>query len=205
MTAQTLRTKLDYLKGAKAQLERQYQEARKAHILAYREAAASEEAKVFLKMAAAKTQEQIKYHITGLGTMALQAVFGEDIALDLQFSNPVEDEKINKRSNTTAKLLFLRGNNKQPVNPLDADSGGACDVASEALQVSLWTMQKPRTRNLMVRDERLKNINDPSREMHERAAEMIQQISHNPKIQMQYIIVTMLPELEDIADKVFKL
>jgi hypothetical protein len=123
--------------------------------------------------------------------MALQAVFEEDIRLDLQF--------VEHKDKTTASIKFLRGD--LLTDPMDADSGGACDIASEALRDSLWCLKKPKTRQLMIRDEPAKNINDPTREMQKRYAEMVRQISD--RLGLQFIIVTMLPELADVADKVF--
>jgi len=62
-------------------------------------------------------------------------------------------------------------------------------------------IQRPVPRKLLVLDEPFKNINDPTREMHQRAAEMVKEISQ--RLGIQFIIVTMLPELAEVADKVF--
>jgi DNA repair exonuclease SbcCD ATPase subunit len=197
MTTQTLKSKLERLRGQRDHIKQQYQETRNQYIAAYRELSATEEARALIQRAAQMTQDQIRYHITDLGTTALQAVFEDTIQLDLQFLEQKDKTVANLRF-----LRFLRGQDLVGVDPVDADSGGACDIAAEALRDSLWYLKRPRTMPTMVRDEPFKNINDPSREMQRRAAEMIRQISDRLKI--QFLIVTMLPELEEVADKVFE-
>lgn len=195
MITQTMRSKLERLRGQRDHVRAEYGRARSGYVSAYRELAASEEARALVQRAAQMTQDQVRYHITELGTTALQAVFEDQIQLDLQFQE--------QRDKTVANLRFLRGDGLVGVDPVDADSGGACDVAAEALRDSLWYLRRPRTRAVMVRDEPFKNINDPSREMQRRAAEMVRQISD--RLGIQFLVVTMLPELEDVADKVFEI
>ncbi len=194
MTPSELKSKIDKLKGARTQIQKQIGEARRTYITASRDATATEEAQAIIQDIARKTQDQIRYHVTDLGSMALNVVFSDDIRLGLDF-NP-------SRGKTEAKLAFLRGKQGISVDPLEADSGGACDIAAEALRDSLWYIQRPRTRPIMLRDEPFKNINDPTRQMHERASEMIQQISK--RLGLQFIIVTAVPELAEIADKTFR-
>lgn len=188
-----LKAKIERLKGQRKQKEREYRNAQRAYVTAYRDSVTTEAARAIIQKAAQMTQDQLRYHITELGTMALQAVFEEDIGLDLQFTE--------HKDKTVAALKFLRGG--MLTDPMEADSGGACDIASEALRDSLWYVQRPRTMTLMVRDEPAKNINDSSRDMQRRYAEMVRQVSD--RLGLQFLIVTMLPELEDMADKVFKL
>ena len=194
MTPAQLSSKVSELKGSRSTLKAQALDARKRHATAHRASKASEEAKAFLQLVAKQTQDQLRYHITELGTTALQAVFGtDDIALELEF--------VEKRGKTEAVIAF-RNAEGLLTDPLEQDSGGAADIAALALRCSLWSLQKPRTRAVMVLDEPLKNINDPTREMQAKAAEMIQLISR--RLGLQFIIVTMLQEIEDVAAKVFR-
>jgi DNA repair exonuclease SbcCD ATPase subunit len=191
MNLSDMRVNLNKLQGQRSQVARQLREARVSYIHAYRESMATEEARAIVQLVAQQTQDQIRYHITELGTMALQAVFGDDIQLDLQFTE--------QKGKTLAILSFLHGG-EQSTNPLESDSGGASDIAAFALRCSLWAMKRPRTRPTMVLDEPFKNINDPSRQMHRLAAEMVAEVSK--KLGIQFLIVTMVPELEDVADLV---
>lgn len=194
MTAAQIRTKVTELKGARFRAQADYKRTRSKYITAYRAAAATEEAKALLQKVAKQTQDQLRYHITELGSMALDAVFGNGTKLDLEFQ-----EKAGK----TVAVLQFKDSEGRPTDPLSQDSGGAADIAALALRCSLWSMQHPRTRAVMVLDEPLKNINDPSREMQRRAAEMIKQVSE--RLGMQFIVVTMLPELAEVADNVINL
>lgn len=186
-----LRAKAEQLKGQRSQLQKQLKEARHSYVSAFRSLKATEEARAFIQKVAAQTQEQIRFHITDLGSMALEAVFGPGIQLGLDFEE--------KRGKTEARLCFVRG--EERTDPLEADSGGASDIAAFALRCSLLMIQRPVPRKLLVLDEPFKNINDPTREMHQRAAEMVKEISQ--RLGIQFIIVTMLPELAEVADKVF--
>ena len=194
MTSKELRTKFDRLTGSRDTVALDLKKARLAYTKASRDLSATEEAQALLQLVAEKTQSLVRYHITELGSTALEAVFGGDIRLGLEF-------RLDK-GKTVADLFFLRGPEGKPVDPISSDSGGAADIAAMALRCSLWSLQKPRTRPIMVLDEPLKNINDDTRKMHRKAAEMIQLISK--KLRMQFLIITALPELEEVADKVFR-
>jgi len=194
MTSKELRTKFDRLTGSRDTIEADLKKARISLTLASRNLAATEEAQVLLQHVAEKTQSLIRYHITELGSTALEAVFGGDIRLGLEFRQ--------NAGKTVADIFFLRGPEGKPVSPLGSDSGGAADIAAMALRCSLWSLQRPRTRPVMILDEPLKNINDDTRKMHHKAAKMIKTISE--KLGMQFLIITALPELEDIADKVYR-
>ncbi len=194
MTTKELRTKFDRLTGSRDTAALDLKKARLAYTKASRDLSATEEAQALLQLVAEKTQSLIRYHVTELGSTALEAVFGGDIRLGLEFRQ--------NSGKTIADIFFLRGPGGKPVDPLGSDSGGASDIAAMALRCSLWSLKKPRTRPVMVLDEPLKNINDDTRKMHRKAAEMIQLISK--KLRMQFLIITALPELEEVADKVFK-
>lgn len=193
MTIKELTSTVERLKGQKLSLQRRLDEACMKSEQAQLEVKATEEAVGIIQLIASRTQDQIRYHITDLGSTALEAIFDTEIGLNLEFEE--------KRGKTEATLSFSREGQK--IEPLESDSGGAVDIASFALRCSLMSLQKPRLRPLMVLDEPFKNINDSSREMQRKAAEMVSEISK--KLGIQFIIVTMLPEFEETADKVFKI
>lgn len=196
MNLSEIKTKVERLRGQRSQLQRQLKETKTLWVRSKRDAMASEEARAFLQVCSKETQDKLQYHITELGSMALEAVFGEGIKLGLEFEE--------KRGKTEAGLSFLRRSEDiwNNTSPLEADSGGAADIAAFALRCSLWSLMRPRTESIIVLDEPFKNINDPSREMHRRAAEMVKEVSE--KLDMQFIIVTAVPELEEIADNVIR-
>lgn len=188
-----LRTKVNKLIGRKEHIEKERKATKIAYTKALRDLSASEKTQIIIQSVAKQTQEMLSYRITELGTMALQAVMEDDRKLYLDIPE--------KRGKTEAEFFFDQ--NDRLTKPLEEDSGGAADITALALRPSLWTLKKPRLRAVMVLDEPLKNINDETRIMQGKAAEMIKLIS--TKLGIQFLIVTMLPELEEVADKVIKL
>lgn len=188
-----IKTAIERLKGAKAKTAADHKAARNKYVMYYRAAAATEEAQALLQKVAKETQDQLRYHITSLGSMALDAVFGDGTTLDLEFQE--------KAGKTVAVVKFLDSNGR-PTDPLEQDSGGKADVAALALRCSMWSVKIPRPRALMVLDEPAKNINDDTREMHRKYAELVKEVS--TRLGMQFIIVTQIQELEEVADRVFR-
>ena len=146
---------------------------------------------VVVQTVAQQTQEQLEYHVSEVVSLALAAVFDDPYQLKVDF--------VLKRGQTEAELSFVRREEK--VHPLMAAGGGTVDVAAFALRVSLWSLRQPHSRACLILDEPFKNINDPSRKLHQKAAAMVKMICD--KLGIQIIMVTLLPELVDHADKVF--
>lgn len=149
-----------------------------------------EEAQVIIKEVAQITQKKFEYRISEIVTLALKAVFEEN-AYDFRV------KIIPKRGKTEAHLLFVRDENE--IDPIDASGGGAVDVASFALRVSLWALQNPRTRNVLILDEPFKNL---SANYMPKAAEMLKLISS--KLNIQIIMVTHNEKLIETSDKIFR-
>ena len=149
----------------------------------------SERAVKVIQTVAEQTQAQLQYKISELVTLALSAVFDDPYEFKAEF--------VQRRNKTECDLWFVRRGNK--VKPINASGGGAVDVAAFALRLSLWTMQKPRTRALMILDEPFKNI---SADLQYKASAMLRELSE--KLGMQFLIVTHNEILTEAADKVFR-
>lgn len=147
-------------------------------------------AQQILQESAKLTQEHLQYRIGKLVTLAMESVFDDPYRLEILFENA--------RGRTQASVHFMRGD--EAVSPLDASGGGAVDVAAFGLQVSLWTLQNPRTRPVLFLDEPLKFLKGGG--LPEKGAAMLQDISH--KLGIQIIMVSHAPELIQHADKVFQ-
>jgi len=147
-------------------------------------------AQLILQESARLTQEHLQYRIGTLVTLAMEAVFDDPYRLEVLFENA--------RGRTQASINFMRGD--EILSPLDASGGGAVDVAAFGLQVSLWTLQSPRTRPVLFLDEPLKWLKGGS--LPEKGAAMLQEISQ--KMGIQIIMVSHAPELISHADKVFR-
>jgi len=150
-----------------------------------------EKAQLIIQAAAKATQEQLSYRISELTSLALAQVFSDPYELRVTFEN--------KRGRTEAVLSFVESNGNE-VEPMEASGGGAWDVASLALRLSLWSLQKPRSRATMVLDEPFKFLHgeDPQR----RVGQMISELSKRLKV--QFIIVTQEEWGTEFADRVFR-
>ena len=152
----------------------------------------SEQAQAIIQKVAQETQKQLEWHISEIVTLALASTFDNPYTFRAEF--------IQRRGKTECDLFFERGGFR--VNPVAETGGGAVDVAAFALRVAMWSLAKSRWRNTLIFDEPFKNINDKTRKTHERVAEMVKVLSR--QLNLQFIIITMIPELEEIADRVFE-
>jgi len=195
MTTTEFRAKLEQRKGQKQQVEKSILSTQNKIEDLEAEVIDIQEAQLILQTVAVATQRELEFHISDLVSMALDSVFPDPYRLALDF--------VLKRGKSEADISFVRGDEEEKIHPLSAAGGGAVDVAAFALRVSLWSLANPRTRNVLILDEPFKNINDSTRTMHTKAAEMIKMISD--KLNLQIIIITLLPEILDTADKVFEI
>ena len=147
-----------------------------------------EKALEVVKLAALKTQEQIQYHISDITSLALSAVFPEPYELIIEF--------VERRNKTECDLFFSR--NGQRIDPMNSSGGGPIDIASFALRIASWSLQRPIRSNTIILDEPMKNL---SKEYQEQGALMLQEVSR--KLGIQFIIVTHEPVLARFADKTF--
>ena len=155
-----------------------------------KEIAFSEQAQAIIQKVAQKTQKQLEWHISEIVTLALASTFDNPYIFKAEF--------VQRRSKTECDLFFERDGFK--VDPVAEAGGGAVDVAAFALRVAMWSLAKSRWRNTLIFDEPFKNINDKTRKTQERVAEMVKVLSR--KLKLQFIIITMIPELEEVADRV---
>jgi DNA repair exonuclease SbcCD ATPase subunit len=153
-----------------------------------------EQAREVIREVGIKTQQQLQYHISDITSLALEAVFNDPYTLTVEF--------VQRRNKTECDLYFERGGNK--VDPLSASGGGAVDVAAFALRIASWSMQRPRTRNVIILDEPFKHLKGV--EANQRVLDMINEISRKMKVQIIMVSDERIPR-EDIiasADKLFE-
>jgi len=149
-----------------------------------------EKAQIIIQSVAKDTQNQITEHISDLVSMALAAVFPDPYEFNIEF--------VEKRGKTEAEISFIR--NGEKINPMQASGGGAVDIASFALRVALWSLQRPKTSNTIILDEPMKFL---SKNMIDKAGEIIKLLSE--KLKIQFIIVTHIVQLSEYADKIFNI
>ncbi len=185
-----LRIQLERLKGHKEQLEQSLETAKQGLAETHREIRKHEQAIAVVKEVGLKTQQSLQYHIADTVSMALDSVFDDPYSMLVEF--------VQRRGKTECDLMFQRG--KQVIDPLSASGGGAVDVASFALRVASWSMQRPKTRNVLLLDEPFKNLSEG---LLPKASEMLKQVSD--KLGLQIVMITHSDALIESADKVFQI
>ena len=187
---EALSKKLEQEKGKRQQLLTDIKAAKKELKLLGKDLRRHEQAKEIIKEVGLKTQENIQYHVGGITSLALEAIFPDDpYELKVNF--------LERRDKTECDLMFVRDGLE--CNPLTASGGGAVDVASLALRIASWAMENPRKRNVMILDEPLRYL---SKNLQEQGSKMIKELSE--KLNLQFIIITHEEILTEYADRVFE-
>jgi DNA repair exonuclease SbcCD ATPase subunit len=189
MEIKDYQNKLQQLKGRKIQLEKSITDLTIEIRNNKRSLNQHEQAREVLREVGLKTQQTLQVHISDIATLAFEAIFDDPYELSVEF--------VQRRNKTECDLLFSRDGNK--VDPLEASGGGAVDVAAFALRIASWTMQRPRSSNVMILDEPMRFL---SVDLQERASQMIKELSD--KLGIQFIIISHEHTLAAAADKVFE-
>jgi DNA repair exonuclease SbcCD ATPase subunit len=148
-----------------------------------------EQAREIIKEIGLKTQQQLSFHISDITSLALEAVFTDAYKLIVDF--------VQRRNKTECDLYFDRDGNR--VHPLMASGGGAVDIAAFALRIASWSMQSPKSRNVIILDEPMRFV---SKDLQEKTSKMIKELSE--KLNLQFIVITHEATLTEYADKIFQ-
>ena len=175
MDIKTLTVRLAWLKGKRDtvqnSLNRHKQSLRK-HSGKLRQV---DRALKIVKEVGLQTQSQIAYNISSITTLALEAVLTNPYSLEVDF--------VERRNKTECDLTLGRGDIN--IDPFDA-GGGAVDVAAVALRVASWSMQFPRSRNVLILDEPFKHLK--GEEANVKMLQMVREVS--AKLGIQIIMVS---------------
>ena len=153
-----------------------------------------EQAREVIREVGLATQQQLQYHISEITTLAMEAVFDDPYELEAEF--------VQRRNKTECDLYFVR--NEDRMDPLSASGGGTVDVAAFALRVASWSMQRPRSRNVLILDEPFKHLKGI--EENTRVLEMVSEISEKLGVQIIMVSDERIPKelILEAADKVFE-
>jgi hypothetical protein len=176
MEVKQLRNKLEQQKGKRIQIQQSLASIKseiKSNIISLHK---HEKAREIIRIVGQKTQEQLRYHISDITSLALEAVFDDPYELAVDF--------VERRNKTECDLYFVRDESR--VDPLTASGVGAVDVAAFALRVAAWSMNNPRTRNVLILDEPFKHLKGGKE--NQQVLEMIRKISK--KLKLQIIMVS---------------
>lgn len=175
MNSDSLRTRLERRKGQKQQIQQNIASLESRITENRKRIRELEKAREVIRQVGIKTQEQLSYNISEIASMALNSVLTDPYDLDLEF--------VERRNKTECDIHFTRhGNN---IDPFSA-GGGAVDVAAFALRVASWSMQNPRSRNVLILDEPFKHLK--GEEANRKMLEMVKQVSK--KLGIQIIMVS---------------
>ena len=190
MKLEDIKSKLTTFKAQKRYDEKKLAATQTELRMTRRKLGQAKEARIILQKASVDTQKKLEYHISNLVTLAESSVFPEPYLFRAEFES--------KRNQTECDLYFERNGKKYQI--FGSVGGGVVDIANFALRISYLSM-KEGIRPIILLDEPFKNINDPTRNLHRKAAEMVKEVSRLSGFQM--IIVSQIPELADIADRLF--
>lgn len=146
-----------------------------------------EKTQVIFQKVAELTQQQLEYFISELVSLGLSAVFSNPYKLKLNF--------VVRRGKTEAELKFER--NGHLFDPIDSSGGGALDIASLALRLSMWSLTNPKPRASIWLDEPFKHL---SIDLQNRAIQILNDMSR--KLGIQIILISHTDSISDEVDKV---
>ena len=139
---------------------------------------------------AKKTQENLSIQLNGLINLALETCFPNQYEFRTNF--------IENRGKTELRFVLYDKRTKTETDSImDSFGGGLIDIVSLALRLCLHTLEG--SGKLIVLDEPFKFV---SQDLRLRAASLIQELSH--KLNLQFIIITHIPEIAEVGDKIFE-
>lgn len=148
-----------------------------------------EKARAFFQLHAENTQREISETLSVIITSALRSVFPDDYECSIEFGT--------KSNQTVAKIKFLKGD-EEIDDPINSVGGGVIDIATFAARVAFIFLSG--SRRVLIADEPFKAV---SADLRNKIPEMLKLLS--TKLDVQFIIVSHLPELIEGADKVVKI
>ena len=189
MTIQSLRQKLEQGKGQKLQIEKNLSVLSTELVESKRSLRQHEQAREIIRIVGLETQKELQYNISDITSLALEAVFPDPYELKVEF--------VERRNKTECDLKFVRDD--MEIDPLTASGVGAVDVAAFALRIASWSMNRPRTRNVIILDEPFRFL---SENYQDQASAMVKELSE--RLGLQFIIVTHNETLASYADRTFQ-
>jgi len=185
------RNKLEQIKGKREKTQQLYDEAIKEATNVRKQINNAKDALVIIQKVAQDTQTNLVYNVETLVSTALSAVYDEPYQFKIDFNI--------KRGKTEAEIYFVKDGKKH--DPLESSGYGAVDVASLALRVVAWSLNKTKHNTIFILDEPFKHV---SQDLQEKAMLMLHELSH--KLDLQFIVITHSNDKDvmQYSDKIFK-
>lgn len=187
------RNALERKKGERDVVERQAVELEGKAQELERQVSFSEQAQIIIQAVARQTQKQLEYRVGELVSLAQASVFDDPWSLKLDF--------VLRRGKTECDLHWQKSDSQRKSADIGyGGAGGEKDVGALGLQFAIWSLQRPRTRSIMMLDEPLKWLKGG--DLPERGALMIKEISKG--LSLQILMVSHIPDQIEGADRVFE-
>lgn len=136
------------------------------------------------------TQENLSVQLDSLINLALNTCFPNQYRFDTRF--------VENRGKTELRFVLTDLNTgKENDDIINGFGGGLVDVVSLALRLCLHSLDD--SESVIVLDEPFKFL---SRDLRSQAACLIRELSE--RLNLQFIIITHIPEIEEIGNKVFQ-
>lgn len=189
-----LRNRLEQRKGQRAQLLDTMGEVKSRIRQTTRRLRNAEDAQTIVQAVAEQTQKELEYRISELATLALASVFDVPYSLNLDF--------VPKRGKTEAEIYYEKGG--EQMDPMAESGGGPIDIGAFALRPTLWSLARPRSRNLLVLDEPFAHLKGMT--TNQKALNLVKEVSEKLKIQVLMVSDERVPRqmIVDSADKMFE-
>lgn len=171
--------RLEQAKANKKLIQTQIKETQKSLAIKHLYVENLIKARYILSEVARLTQENFQAKVEGLITMAIRSVFDRDFQFKLMLER--------KRNKLECRPVIIE--NEHEYSPEKDMGGGLVDIISFAWRIVLWSMEKPRSRNVIVLDEPMKNMGD----LVTLGGKMLKEISE--KLGIQLIVITHDQEL----------
>jgi len=182
------RKKMNSLLGDFRVAERRCDEERQKLTAAEDRLVYIEEAQQVAQQAAQQVQQRAHNQIAGVVSRCLETVFYDaDYGFKIRFD---------KKRGRTEVVLILMKDGHEVEDPLNGDSGAACDIAALALRLSCLVLAKPKLRKLLVMDQPFGNVSaeywQNTRLLLEGLSKdfgvQIIMVTHNPKLQTGKVV-----------------
>ena len=186
MDFEGIKKEYDRLASVKGHIERSLDEARVTLDKEKQRYENALKAREIIQIVAQNTQEKLQFHISSLVTTALQSVSKEWP----EFAAKI----VVRRNQTECDLVFIEDGVE--CNPIDSSGGGPLDVASFALRIAYWSLNKNRPTFWL--DEPFKFV---SPNLQPKVSQMLKMLCDELKIQI--IMISHADEINYRADRTF--
>lgn len=137
-----------------------------------------------------KTRENLEFAVSKIASEALLSIFEED-------AYQLETDFVSKRNQTECNIIFNK-DGRSFADPEFESGGGAVNVASYALRISIMTIGD--VLPVLVADQPFRDL---SKRHHSSFVEFFKSVSE--QMGMQMIIISHLPEQIQSASKIFEI